>query len=83
MATKMSQFTLFLKSMQNKTIHCKSCDKIVPKEIVALNKKMFENASKQGEYFCLSCMAAYIECSEQDLLEKIAQFKAAGCKLFQ
>ena len=83
MVQRMWQFTLFLKSMQNKTIHCKSCDKIVPKEIVALNKKMFETASKQRDYFCLSCMAAYIECSEQDLLDKIAQFKSEGCKLFQ
>jgi biotin operon repressor len=31
---------------------------------------------------CFPCMAEYLECSEDDLREKVEEFKREGCKLF-
>ena len=69
--------------MQSKPHNCKCCDELIPKDIAALNVKLFERETKRGDYFCLSCMAGYLECEESDLLAKIEQFKSEGCKLFQ
>ncbi len=69
--------------MKNKICICKSCESVLSKNIIGLNKKLFPLESKKHSYFCLTCMANYLECEERDLLEKIEQFKSEGCKLFQ
>lgn len=62
---------------------CRSCDATaLPKDVVALNRKLFPAAAKRREFLCLACMAEYLECSEEDLRDKIEEFKAEGCKLF-
>lgn len=61
---------------------CRYCDADIPKGGVGLNKKLFESDSKIGLFMCLPCMASLLECTVEDLLEKIAAFKANGCKLF-
>lgn len=38
--------------------------------------------TKENRYMCLSCVAKYLDCTEEDLKEKIEDFKAQGCKLF-
>ena len=62
---------------------CRYCDKTpLSKDEIGLNKKLFESEVRQRLYMCLPCMANYLECSEDDLREKIEEFKAQGCKLF-
>ena len=72
-----------MKNMQNKIIHCKCCEAELPRDIIALNKKLFEAETKRDSYFCLECMANFLECSQHDLIDKIEQFKSEGCKLYQ
>ena len=54
---------------------------IVENYIIALNKKLYNKNVKQ--FYCLSCMAENLEVSEEDLLDKIEEFKEAGCVLFK
>ena len=65
-----------------KIIHCRFCDRTLSKDEIGLNKKILNIEVKDGIYRCLTCMAEYLECSEEDLVEKIEEFKAEGCKLF-
>lgn len=34
-------------------------------------------------YYCLDCLAEYLEVTPQDILDKIEEFKAEGCRLFE
>jgi hypothetical protein len=61
---------------------CRYCGSDVPQDTVALNRKLFENNSKQNHFMCLSCMALVLECTCEDLEAKIEEFKADGCKKF-
>lgn len=59
---------------------CCNCGKGLKKDEVALTKKLVDADST--EFYCLSCLADYIGCTEQDLTEKIQEFKEQGCTLF-
>ena len=61
---------------------CKICGRELTKDETGLNKKIFDGDVKNGIWRCLSCMADYLECDEDELKEKIEEFKAEGCKLF-
>ncbi len=56
------------------------CDNI-KKDVIALNKKLFNKNIKN--FYCLKCMAEILEVSEEDLLDKIEEFKEEGCTLFK
>lgn len=62
-------------------IECIVCGKLhLDKDAIGINKKLLgENLSN---YYCIDCLAEYLECSVEDLLDKIEEFKADGCKLF-
>lgn len=50
------------------------------KDTIGINKKLL---GREIEYFyCLDCLADYLECTVDELLDKIEEFKADGCKLF-
>ncbi|MCI9559900.1 MAG: hypothetical protein HFG52_11790 [Lachnospiraceae bacterium] len=34
-------------------------------------------------FYCLNCLAAFLEVSPEDILDKIEEFKEEGCKLFE
>ena len=53
----------------------------IEKDVIALNKKLFNKNVKQ--FYCLSCMAAVLEVTEEDLLDKIEEFKEEGCTMFK
>ena len=50
------------------------------KDTVGINKKLL--GTEIDNYYCLNCLAEYLECTVEELLEKIEDFKAEGCKLF-
>lgn len=64
--------------MKKKT--CCDCGKNVKKDEIALTQKLIDPDAV--EFYCLTCMAEYIGCSEEDLHVKIQEFKEQGCTLF-
>jgi hypothetical protein len=63
-------------------LQCKICERFLTTDEQGLNKKIFDNDVKRGLWRCLTCMAQYLECEEDELNDKIEEFKAEGCKLF-
>ena len=63
-----------------KKINCCDCGVKLSKDEIALSKKLLDIDTE--EFYCLSCMATYIGCDENDLKMKIAEFKEQGCALF-
>lgn len=60
---------------------CIMCGKQnLTKDDVGLNKKLLGTDIKN--YYCIDCLAEYLGCSVEELLDKIEEFKAEGCKLF-
>jgi biotin operon repressor len=60
---------------------CVSCGKhpLLRNEI-GINKKLL--GEDVENFYCLDCLAEYLEVSVQDILDKIEEFKQEGCKLF-
>lgn len=60
---------------------CVICGKTdIDKDTVGINKKLLgENVQN---FYCMDCLAEYLECTVEELLDKIEEFKAEGCKLF-
>ena len=59
---------------------CDSCGAKLSKDEIALNKKLM--GLDVEEFYCLSCFADILGTTEQDLKEKIEDFKEEGCTLF-
>lgn len=65
-----------------KNVACKSCYKeSLAKDEVGISKKLLGEGD--DDVLCLDCLAAYLDCSVDDLLDKIEEFKDEGCALFQ
>jgi biotin operon repressor len=61
---------------------CKICFKSpLNKDEIGINKKLLGTDIKS--FFCLDCLADYLECTEGELLDKIEEFKEEGCTLFK
>ena len=66
--------------MPQRVERCFGCGGEADHNAVGLNKKLLgENVSK---FFCLPCLADNLGVTVEDLLAKIEEFKAQGCKLF-
>lgn len=48
---------------------------------IGLTKKIIDK--KTTTFYCLPCLAEYLEVTEEELLAKIEEFKNGGCKLFK
>ena len=67
--------------MSVKVEKCRTCGKTpLQKNEIGLNKKLIHRELK--EFFCITCLAEYFELTEDDLKEKIEEFKRQGCALF-
>ena len=67
--------------MNNEQHSCIACGKKpLVKEEVAICKKLLGVNTKA--FYCLSCFSDYLKTDEQDILDKIEEFKEEGCKLF-
>lgn len=63
-----------------KKIHCTKCEKMLSKDEIALCKKMLGRQIFQ--FICVTCLAEHLDCTKNDLLIKIEEFKEQGCTLF-
>ena len=59
---------------------CCNCDKPLSKDEIGIDKKMLGRNIR--DFFCLDCLAEYLDVTTDDLLEKIEEFKEEGCTLF-
>ena len=59
---------------------CRRCGSTLSKDEIALTRKLINRGAT--EYFCLSCLAAHFQVTEDLLREKIIQFREMGCTLF-
>jgi predicted nucleic-acid-binding Zn-ribbon protein len=50
------------------------------KNEIGLTKKLFDKNAKR--FYCLNCLAEYLEVDTEFLLEKVEEFKTQGCILF-
>lgn len=61
---------------------CYVCGKSpLSKDEVGITRKLINKNAK--EFFCISCLAEHLEVTEEELLDKIEEFKDEGCTLFK
>lgn len=61
--------------------NCVICDKqSLTKDVIGINKKLLGENIKN--FYCIDCLAQYLESTVDELLDKIEEFKSEGCKLF-
>lgn len=61
---------------------CISCGlSYLDKDTVGINKKLLGERIKN--FYCMDCLARYLDTTVDELLEKIEEFKEEGCKLFE
>ena len=62
--------------------NCVACGKEnLDKDTIGINKKLL--GLDIATFYCLDCLAEYLDCTVQELLDKIEEFKEEGCKLFE
>lgn len=62
--------------------NCVSCGKqSLGKNEVGINKKLLGEATTA--FYCMDCLADYLDVTVQDIEDKIEEFKEQGCKLFE
>lgn len=59
---------------------CTECNKHLTKDEIALSQKML--GRDIADFYCIECLAEYLECDRDDLEVKIQEFKEQGCSLF-
>ena len=65
-----------------KSVSCISCGKKeLTRNEIGINKKLLGEDVRQ--FYCLDCLAEYLEVTPQDIIDKIEEFKEEGCKLFE
>lgn len=63
------------------SIDCIACgEKALDKNTVGINIKLL--GKDITNYYCMDCLADFLGCTVDDLLEKIEEFKSEGCTLF-
>lgn len=61
---------------------CYVCGKNpLSKDEVGLTKKLINKQAKQ--FYCIECLADYLEVTEEELISKLEEFKDEGCILFK
>ena len=62
-------------------VKCVACGRTdLVKDTIGINKKLL--GKDVSTYYCMDCLADYLGCEVQDILDKIEEFKEEGCKLF-
>lgn len=50
------------------------------KDTIGINKKLL--GTDIVNFYCMECLADYLGCNVDELLDKIEEFKEEGCTLF-
>ena len=67
--------------IMSKIYNCIACGKKnLDKDTIGINKKLLGEDGKN--FYCMDCLADYLGCDVQDILDKIEEFQEEGCKLF-
>ena len=62
-------------------VKCVACGRTdLDKDTIGINKKLL--GEDVSTYYCMDCLADYLGCEVQDILDKIEEIKEEGCKLF-
>ena len=62
-------------------VDCIMCGKKkLDKDTIGINKKIL--GMDIINFYCMDCLADYLECTVEELLEKIEEFKEEGCTIF-
>lgn len=62
-------------------VKCVACGRDdLDKDTIGINKKLL--GEDMSRFYCMDCLADYLGCEVQDILDKIEVFKEEGCKLF-
>lgn len=61
--------------------NCVICGrKDLNKDTIGINKKLL--GTNIVNFYCMECLADYLGCTVDELLDKIEEFKEEGCTLF-
>lgn len=61
---------------------CITCGKEnLSKNVIGINMKLLSD--KIETFYCMDCLADYLEVTVEDIMDKIEEFKEQGCKLFE
>lgn len=62
-------------------IECVICGRIrLDKDTIGINKKLLGTSIEN--FYCMDCLAEHLECTVDELIDKIEEFKEEGCTLF-
>lgn len=62
-------------------INCVICgQENLNKDTIGINKKLL--GTDIVNFYCMECLADYLGCTVDELLDKIEEFKEEGCILF-
>ena len=62
-------------------IDCAICGKSdLKKDTIGINKKLL--GTDIVNFYCIDCLSEYLDCTIDELLDKIEEFKEEGCTLF-
>lgn len=59
---------------------CETCSRELTRDEIALSKKLVNRGTTR--FWCISCLAEHFQVTEADLEQKILDFRAMGCTLF-
>ncbi len=59
---------------------CAVCGRPLSRDEVAVTKKLINRGATS--FLCVACLAGHFEVRPEDILERIAHFRATGCTLF-
>jgi hypothetical protein len=65
---------------KKKGYFCCECKSVLEKDHIALSKKLLGRSITR--FYCITCLAKFLECEVNDLEIKIMEFKEQGCGLF-
>jgi hypothetical protein len=65
---------------KKKGLFCCECKSGLDKDYIALSRKLLGRNTSQ--FYCITCLAKFLECEVNDLEIKIMEFKEQGCALF-
>lgn len=64
----------------HESLRCIRCGAVLVKDDVGLTRKMINRGAT--EFYCIPCLADHFQLPENVLRDKIREFKAMGCTLF-